>query len=324
MNLKLAWIAFFALSSLEFSGCTVKSSSASTQITAQPGIKQTVDSLRQFKTDGADGGIPPAAKPLLTTLKHQLRDAIDSRINSINIQTSPGELQGGVLADLKALDITVEDPEPTVEENENNDLECGYTYGDIYGITLEHPASREDLLVATTTVGVCCGRDTSLYVFQNDGTRWDLAMAVEANDYDDVSGAQGRFHYGISSPDQLNNFFVVAANVNPWCTSNWQMLRFKVLRPGQTAYEPRVLLSEERLIWLGSGFEDERGYRLRLRGNRFSVEFYGEKHEKSMADGDDTDDSEPLDVSSYKIIQDQVIVLHKAVTEITSVLETAR
>ena len=326
MNSKLPYIALLSLSYLACSACTLEPSSAAKDVTEQkPGtIRDTVDSLRLIKIniDGAENDIPPAVKPLLTTLKHQIRDVIQTRINSSFIRTNPDELRGSVLADLKDLGVTVEDPEPSIVDDSYSDT--SYTYGDIWGISLENPASREDLLVATTTLGVCCGRDTSLYFFQNDGARWDLAMAVEANDYNDVSGAQGRFQYRISSPDRLSNFFVVAANVNPWCTSNWQSLRFKVFRPGQTAYEPRVLLSEERTIWLGGGFEDERAYRLRLRGNRFSLEFYGEKFLKSMADGDDTDDSEPLDVASYKVIQDQVIILHKAVTDIPNVQETAR
>ena len=313
MKPKLVFIAVVSISYVGPAGCTLQNTSATSQLTEQKPapIKQTVDSLRLIKVDSVEyNNIPPAAKALLTTLKHQLRDLIYTRVNDKLFQANPDELLALVLSDLKNLGVTVEEPEDVVVDKDYLD---SYIYGDIYRIAIEHPKDHPHLLVATTTVGICCGTDTSLYVFQNDGTRWDLTLAQEANDYDDVSGAQGRFQYGISSPDTQNNFFVVAANVNPWCTSNWQSLRFKVLRPGQTAYEPRVLLSEERTIYLGAGFEDERSYRLKIHGNRFSLEFLGEKYEQSVTSGDglDSDDSEILDVVSCKIIGDQVRVLGK-------------
>src|SRR5437016_5317223 len=39
-------------------------------------IRATVNSLRHIHTDSTDPDIPVIAKPLLTTLKHQLRDFI--------------------------------------------------------------------------------------------------------------------------------------------------------------------------------------------------------------------------------------------------------
>ena len=72
-------------------------------------------------------------------------------------------------------------------------------------------------------------------------------------------------------------------------------------------------MSEEKTIYLGSGFEDEKAYRLKLHGNRFSLEFYGERFEKwvSSLEGD----PEELDVLSYKIVGDRVKVSTGTVAE---------
>ena len=37
---------------------------------------------------------------------------------------------------------------------------------------------------------------------------------------------------------------MVTADVNPWCSSNWQQLRYKVLRPGEDPRHSQVLLDE--------------------------------------------------------------------------------
>src|SRR5687768_7988903 len=45
-------------------------------------VVSTIAELRQIKTDSYDTSIPLAAKPLLTSLKHQIRDLIHSELNA--------------------------------------------------------------------------------------------------------------------------------------------------------------------------------------------------------------------------------------------------
>src|SRR5262249_7368468 len=148
-----------------------------------------------------------------------------------------------------------------------------YVYGDVYDIRIQQPEAHPDLLAVTTTIGVCCGDDTSFYLFKRENAEWRLVLAQEANDYDEIDGAQGRFTLAISPPDKQGKFFVVTANVNPWCTSNWQSLRYQVLRIGQSAYEPQILLSEKGTIYLAV---DNPVYELKVQRNRFFLKFYGD------------------------------------------------
>jgi hypothetical protein len=244
-------------------------------------VGETIGRLRQFKVGGEE--IPPPARTLLTRLKHQLRDSISATINAPESQgKSAGSLQARVLTKLSGEGVAVGEPK---EEAVGEDyVEGDYLYGDIYSISVERPRSHPELLAVTTTLGVYCGSDSSLYLFKRVNGRWQLVLAQEANGYEDVSGAQGRFNYMISPPDAADNFFVVTANVNPWCTSNWQSIRYSVLRPGPDAYRPQVLASGDETIYLGV----DRPYQLAAGADWFSLNFYGDASAEEIMDGEGT------------------------------------
>ena len=237
-------------------------------------VAQTVRSLRRISTDFLHyDDVPVAARPLLTCLKHQLRDLISSTINAeSNGSDTPQQLRTLILTQLRNDGVTMTAEEPEEDVADENNLDPPYVYGDIFDISIEQPGGHPELLVATTTIGVCCGADTSLYLFKKSGDGWKLTLAQEAGEYEDVSGAHGSFQYEISKPDGNGNFFVATANVNPWCTSNWQSLRYSVMRVGPSAYQPRVLLNASDTIYLGV----DQPYNLDVKGNSFSLDFEGE------------------------------------------------
>lgn len=268
---------------------------------ANDSIKQTVDKLRRFKSDVMNPNIPVAAKPLLTLLKHQLRDLITGTLNArSNSQQNPQGLRANIINELKSDGVTVEEPKDEVVDE--NYLETDYVYGDIYDIAIERPATHPDLIVGMTTVGVCCGKDTSFYIFKNNGTQWELVLAQEANDYDEISDAHGRFQYAISPPDNRNDFFVVTANVNPWCTSNWQQIRYEVLRLGRSADKPERVLSGKDTIYLGV---DPPEYQLSTSTQGFSLSFasyeFMNRMNKGAADPVNEKDIRRSHVVTYRI-----------------------
>jgi hypothetical protein len=75
---------------------------------------------------------------------------------------------------------------------------------------------------------------------------------VEKNDYHSISGGRRIFEFGVSWLDENKDFFIVTASVNPWCTSNWRAITYRVLRCGPQPYEPSVLLSRKQTIYLGA------------------------------------------------------------------------
>ncbi|HZS06788.1 MAG TPA: hypothetical protein VFD58_18275 [Blastocatellia bacterium] len=246
----------------------------------EPSIAQTVGSLREIKTSDADP-LPAAAIPLLRRLKHQLRDLVSAKLNAQNEgQPTPAQSEAGIQAALKKIGVAVEEPKEVVVDEKYEDRD--YVYGDIYGVEIRRPAGHHDLLAATITVGVCCGEDTSLYLFRKQGRAWKLILADESDGYTEVSGAQGRFRYVISAPDRRGDFFVVTANVNPWCTSNWQGLRYKVSRPGPQPDRPEVILRGEKIIYLGV---DDPVYELNLAAHTFTLKFMTEATRRELSEG---------------------------------------
>jgi hypothetical protein len=242
-------------------------------------IEETVNRLKQFKTD--DAIIPTAARPLLTSLKHQLRDLISAAINAQENQgKSARQLEGAVMMALRSEVMTAEESE---EGDASGDYpESDYRYGSIYGVNIRQPPSHPELLAATTAIGVRCGKDSSLYLFKRVGERWELILTQEANGYEDISGAQGMFDYAISPPDAKDDFFIVTANVNPWCTSNWQSIRYSLLRIGPSASEPQIMASGEKEIYLGVDVP----YELAAGPHWLSINFEGDASKKEIMDGE--------------------------------------
>jgi hypothetical protein len=264
-------------------------------------VADTVASLRGIHVDSTDANIPLAAKPLLTTLKHQMRDLITNRLSIEGSDVSTQQLQARVIVDLRRSGVIV--TEPACVTHDQNYVDTGYDYGDIYDITIKRPHYGLDLIAVTTTIGVCCGEDTSLYLFKYEDKNWKLILASEANDYDLVSGAQGTFQFGVSWPDESGSVFVVTTSVNPWCTSNWQAITSRVLRPGPAAYEPSALLSRKQTIWLG----DDPPYRLDVRDNGFTLSFHDEKYfELSRGEDIDIDDPKGMRIIRYSVEGDSV------------------
>ena len=226
---------------------------------ANDSVASTVRALRQVNGEEAyDSKIPADARALLTKLKHQLRDLAQKTLDAGADAAAP-VLQARVRAALRREGVSTGGPTDDV-----------HTFGSVMAIDVTQPRGHRDLIAVTTTVSVQCGSDSSLYLFRRDGARWRLALADEANGYEQVNGAREHFYFRVSTPDAQSRFFVVLADVNPWCTSSWQMMRYRVLRFGEDAYAPRVVLKGEEAIYLGTDLE---GFRLTADADTFTLRF---------------------------------------------------
>jgi hypothetical protein len=227
-------------------------------------LSSTVSSLRQVNGESVyDSKIPTEVRALLTKLKRQLRDLIQTSLDA-DARAPAGVVNAKVLAALRREGVTTGGPKDDV-----------HTFGGVVSVSVSRPRGHTDLIAATTTVSVHCGSDSSLYLFRREGARWRLVLADEAEGYEQVNGAQGSFDFRVSPPDARGDFFVVAADVNPWCTSNWQMMRYRVLRAGGDAYRPRVVLKGDDSIYLGTELE---GFRLDATANTFTLRFDSYQH----------------------------------------------
>lgn len=237
-------------------------------------IAATMQEFKKYQSTHTD--VPVEIRPLLTKLKHQVRDLIIEVINDpINKGKSADQLNEFVKTALKN-NATIDEHNKNFEAFINDpkgDLwaETNLLYGDIGEIKFEYPKDHADLLVATTHLPVYCGEDSSFYLFKREQDQWKLNIAQEANDYDTVAGAQGWLEYAISPKDSNDHLFVVTYNTTPWCTSNWQSIRYQAMRAGTDAYQPKILVQNQETIFL-SGDETK----LDVTGDGFTLQFDGE------------------------------------------------
>lgn len=224
-------------------------------------IPSTVRALRQVNGEEVyDSEIPPDVRALLTKLKHQLRDLVQKSLDADEGARTPANaLQARVLAALRREGVALGGPKDNV-----------HTFGSVVSVNVTRPRGHPDIVAATTEVSVHCGSDNSLYLFRRDGARWRLVLADEADGYEQVNGARARFDFRVSPPDARGSFFVAVADVNPWCTSSWQVMRYRVLRVGDEAYAPRVVLKGDDSIYLGTDLE---GFRLAADADTFMLRF---------------------------------------------------
>ena len=120
----------------------------SSDVAAQ--IARTQAALYQYTTDDMDYAVPAAAVPLLTTLKHQLRDLVIAELNSSEKNAvTPDDLEARVLLKLESHGVQAQHPGSTAASDSAKDE---HPYGRIQEISVRQPTSDPDLLAITTTL----------------------------------------------------------------------------------------------------------------------------------------------------------------------------
>src|SRR5215831_4519492 len=181
-------------------------------------IGRTASRLQAIESQ--ERAVPPAAVPLLTSYKHQLRDLIteivraspDARVVDLEQRYKAALARAGVAP--PALSSNVRD---LAAEN------ASHPYGRLGRIDVRSPGSFENLRVITTSFLIGCDTDTSLYVFEKKGSTWRRALDVESVGYSTIGQALGTPQWAINKIPG-GGWFLVVAEVNPSCNSNWQSL----------------------------------------------------------------------------------------------------
>jgi hypothetical protein len=228
---------------------------------SESGLARTARELRQI-VPPEDTDVPPSVRSLVQSWKGQLRDFIGRELNSGPTQNAPAERIADRLATALAREGVPVDREPGPNDADG-------PYGRLVDLAVQRPAGHQHLLAVSLTQGISCGSDTSLYLFEEKDQAWRLAFALEANGYEEVSGALGSFDFRVSPPDPKGGFFLVAADINPWCSSNWQRLRYRAYRLGGDPLRPVPFFEESAGIYL------ENGFKLSAAADRFRLDFEG-------------------------------------------------
>jgi len=132
--------------------------------------------------------------------------------------------------------------------------------GSVGDVRLRMIADR--YLAVTTEVGVLCGFDQSLYLYDlaPDHRGWRLVFQSEQDDYRDghyapqeflsIDVSQPRVAWNQPAPPPL----VLTLGYHPWCQSNWQMIYTRLWRASATTATPRLLLDRKDELYMGDDF----------------------------------------------------------------------
>jgi hypothetical protein len=229
--------------------------------TAPSSVESLAGTARQLRRiqPVEERDVPPAARSLITVWKKQLRGFISRELNAGPYRNASAER---IRDDLKA--ALAREGIPVGEEPKD----AAGPYGWLSGLGVRRPAGHDHLLAVTVTQGISCGSDAALYLFEWRDERWRLAFALESNDYKEVSGALGSFDFRVSPPDKKGGFFIVTADINPWCSSSWQSLRYYAYRLGGDPLRPVPFFEETAVIF-------EWDFALAVEADRFRLTFQG-------------------------------------------------
>lgn len=185
------------------------------------------------------------ATPALTTVKHQLRDWIESRLSVLRFNGSrwnpnPVVLQEQLNDELSRAELFCGSPSkvPCPEWSE---------LGFLGPIVLD--MQRGSLLVVRTAAGIQqCGYDESAYAYESGEPHWRRFWQSEQNDY-----AEGKYfpqwirEVWISpadfSPDaDRTEHLILTLGTEPWCASTWHDVYYRVWQTKSSVGTPVLLL----------------------------------------------------------------------------------
>lgn len=204
-----------------------------------PRLFDTLVGLRAVVTAPDDMDVPPVVRELLASLKGELRDLVLRCV----------ELEGGDAERARACvqeHVRASSPQPGGGEDEP-------VYGWIHDVTLERPEGHPGLLVATTTISLPCGSDTSLYVLRRSDGALRVVHTVESSGYAEAYDAQNGLEYRLSPPVRGREPLLLTVSMNPFCASNWQGIRWRLSRLGTSS----PIASGDDGFYFPSGWEIE-------------------------------------------------------------------
>ena len=239
-------------------------------------LHETAQELQAIETGEMDDDVPAPAIELLPVFKHEIRDLFASLLQRAP-DADATTLQKQVVTALSAAGVTLGDRLKGHEVyNEHDAVQhfvLTHPYGAIGDIVVRAPPGHNDLLVFTADLEISCGSDSVLYVFQKANGNWRRILDVESNGYKEVSGGLGMFDSKFGGGTAAGGWFLVTTDVNPWCSSNWQSLRWKVVRPGPGPEKPEVLMTASDGVYLGV----DEPYRLSANEAGFELRFYSDE-----------------------------------------------
>ncbi len=91
----------------------------------------------------------------------------------------------------------------------------------------------DEFLILTTASGIVCGYAQSAYIYRWVGEKWTRIWQNEQNTYTEKDYAPQNLHAVlISHASSSNDSVVLTLGSYPWCSSNWQVVYYRLFPLG--------------------------------------------------------------------------------------------
>lgn len=209
-------------------------------------LPMRADGMQNLKTRGAT--------PALTTVKHELRDWIESRLsvlqwNGVRWNPDPVMLQEQLNDELRRAELICEQwsKVPCPDQSE---------LGFLGPVILE---VKHEFLIVRTSVGIeVCGVDDSAYAYDLVDHQWRRFWQSEQNDYQEGKYFPQRLEEVQISPtdfrpnEDKKNHLILTLGTEPWCTSSWHDVYYRAWQTRGTRTKPVLLLSGKDWAYIGA------------------------------------------------------------------------
>jgi hypothetical protein len=172
------------------------------------------------------------ARPELTTAKHQLRDWIGFQLKTGNFadanRNSAKTITHYLKRSLKAAGMSS------------------------FGISVWRSGP---LVVVSTSFGIVCGRDDSLYGWLWGGHSWMQSFTYERNDYSGKYKPLSLDSVRLVADDArpTAGYYVLASSVGSWCSSNWLGRMYQLIHVDGTTGRADFLADEDLFAFVAEG-----------------------------------------------------------------------
>jgi len=207
--------------------------------------------LERFRTEVPEHPETRGASPRLTTIKHQLRDWIESQL--VQLPSDPNGEAGAETALGYRLNAELK-REHLLREGDETDIDDSWSRIGLLGDVRLDYNQRQAFLVVHTAVEVICGFDESAYLYRWKNGRWTRIWETEQNLYTKDEYKVQRIRAVLVSPkfNETSPYYVLTLGTEPWCSSNWHDVYVRLWSLSSSGREPKLLIDKSQWAFLGS------------------------------------------------------------------------
>ena len=187
------------------------------------------------------------ASPQFTTLKHQLRDWVESRLVDFPQRGSEAALAQELNAVLLKAELTCSTNRGGPAEYCSSESFVGY-------LETLRVTRQQEFLIVETGMGIICGYDESAYLYRWNGSKWQRLWSSEQTIYTEKQYVPQTIHAVQISPVRAGQKqrLVLTLGSNSWCSSNWHPVYYRLWRiGGEQEQMTAPLIDRKEMAFLG-------------------------------------------------------------------------